>query len=110
MRGRQVIYRYLALTALALAFAGGSAFADMPKVYKKCKICHGIPGKANGKVGPDLVTSDWPIEQWVAQAKFGSKRDNRPPKRAKYKNKKMTKQKVTPEQVKMIYDWVHTTR
>ncbi len=43
--------------AIAVALAGGSAFADDPvkgeKVFKKCKACHSAkPGK--NKVGPSL--------------------------------------------------------
>ncbi len=104
-----VIALFSAIMILAVpAFAG-----DTPAKYKKCKMCHGMPGAGKGKVGPDLVTSSFNLEQFQRIVKVGSKGlDDRPtPKQAKYAKKKMTAQKgVSADDVKAIYEFVQSAK
>ncbi len=65
-----------------------------------------MPGDG-GKLGPDLKTSKYTLEQFQMQVKNGSKWDGRPPKQEKFAKKKMKPvKKVTEDDVKAIYDFV----
>lgn len=99
-----------ALASLALlaspALAGGA-----PAKYKKCKICHGDVGADKGKVGPDLVKTNYTLEQFTNQVKNGSKWDGKPGKQAGYEKKKMPKQKgLSDDDIKAIYDYVQSKK
>jgi len=99
-----------ALVSLALLAAPAMA-ADMPKAFKKCKVCHGIPGTGKGKVGPDLATTKYTLEQVTKQVHNGSKWDGKPPKQEKYAKKKMPKQKgLSDADIKAIYDYIQASK
>ncbi len=98
---------------IAVAFTAPPLFAgDAPAIYKKCKMCHGDAGSGKGKSGPDLAKSSWTLEQWTQIVELGRKGyADGPAQMAEYENKKMMKQKeVTADDVKAIFDYVHSVK
>ncbi len=106
------MFKKVFVAMVIVGFMAGSAFAgEMPPKFKKCKACHGLPGSGKGKVGPNLDTSEWPLEQWIEQVNKGSKRENRPPKQEKYAKKKMKKLKgYTDAEIEEIYNYVQEAK
>ncbi len=99
----------LAIAIMFVMAVPGMAAKDMPAKYKKCKMCHNMPDAGKGKVGPNLLTSTWSVEEWQKQVALGSKRDDHPGKQEKYKSKKMPKQKgISEAEVQEIYDYVQS--
>ncbi|VAX19192.1 hypothetical protein MNBD_NITROSPINAE01-1428 [hydrothermal vent metagenome] len=99
-----VVVSFVILTAPAFA-------ADFPKPYKKCKTCHGIPGEAKKKMGPNLANSKLTLEQFKNMVANGSKWDGRPAKQAGFEKKKMKPVKgVKPDDVKTIFEYVQSKK
>ena len=92
--------------AAAMLMAGPALAGDAPKAYNKCKACHGMPGGGD-KVGPDLATSTMSEADFVKQTIAGSTWEGRPAKMAKFESRKMPKMKMSEEDVKAIYAYVH---
>ena len=106
------MFKKILVAIVALGFMSGPAFAvKMPSKYKKCKACHGLPTSAKGKVGPNLSTSTWKLEQWIKQVNNGSKWDCRPDKQKGYEKKKMKKIRgYSDADIKEIYDYVQASK
>ena len=99
-----VVVSFVILTAPAFA-------ADFPKPYKKCKTCHGIPGEAKKKMGPNLAKSTLDLAGFQKQVAKGSKWEGRPAKLAGFEKKKMKPVKgIKPDDVKIIFDYVQSKK
>ncbi len=92
--------------AAAMMTAGPALAGDPPSAWNKCKACHGMPGGGD-KVGPDLVSSKMTEEEFVKQTLEGSEWAGRPAKIAKFESRKMPKIKVSAEDAKALFAFVH---
>ncbi|HJM82619.1 MAG TPA: cytochrome c [Nitrospinota bacterium] len=96
------------LSTLLFIFASLS-WAQIPHVYGKCISCHGIPGKGNTKIAPDLADSSYTLEQMKMQVYKGSNWQNKPREKMRYRKKKMPAiTKINDEEIEAIYKYVRS--
>ncbi|VAX25819.1 hypothetical protein MNBD_NITROSPINAE02-1834 [hydrothermal vent metagenome] len=110
---RSVTWLYAFLIVMGVTLIGCvGAGDDVPEAYKKrCIKCHGTPNGLKATVGPDLVKSEYTLDQFIMQVKNGSRWDKKPVRKDSFKRKKMPAQPmVTEAQIKEIFEYVRKRR
>lgn len=93
---------------LVFSTAGYAAAMDAQKLYeKRCKNCHGSPGWGGTRTAPDLADTKLTFEQFEKQIKYGSNWEGKPPKRRRYRYKKMPPQlNLSESEMKSLYSYI----
>lgn len=93
--------------AFALFFLAGCVSEDRPVSYRKCVTCHGEPGGGGTMAAPDLAGMELDFGQFKKQLLKGSDWEGKPPKKWKYRWKKMPPQVgLSEEQIRALFEYI----